>query len=54
MDATNLEKTKEEKEVLEIILKEVWIEREEEKQHTKKMEQRLEEVFQTIPDNALT
>jgi hypothetical protein len=53
MDATNLETTKEEKEVLETVLKEVQIEHEEEKQCTDKLEQRLEEVFQTIPDNAL-
>jgi hypothetical protein len=45
MDATNLETTKEEKEVLEISLKEVQIKREEEKQCADKLEQRLEEVF---------
>jgi hypothetical protein len=47
--ATNLETTKEEKEVLEISLKEVQIERDEEKQCAENLEQRLEEVFQTIP-----
>jgi hypothetical protein len=52
-DATNLETTKEEKEVLEIALKEVQIERDEEKQHIENLEQRLEEVFQTILDNTL-
>jgi hypothetical protein len=49
----NLETTREEKEILEIALKEVQLERDEEKQCTEKLEQRLEEVFQTIPDNAL-
>jgi hypothetical protein len=48
-----LDTTKEEKEVLETILKEVQIDHEEEKQCTDKLEQRIEEVFQTIPDNAL-
>jgi hypothetical protein len=54
MDETHLEIAKEEKEVLEIFLKEVQIKWEENKQHIDKLEQRLEEVFQTIPDSALT
>jgi hypothetical protein len=40
--------------VLETILKEVQIEREEEKKHAKKIEQIIEEVFQMIPNNVLT
>jgi cysteinyl-tRNA synthetase len=49
----NLETIKEEKEILEITLKEVQIERDEEKQCAEKLEQTLEEVFQTILDIAL-
>jgi hypothetical protein len=52
-NATNLETSKEEKEVLEIALKEVQIECKEEKKRADKLEQRLEEVFQMIPDSAL-
>jgi hypothetical protein len=53
IDAMNLETNREVKEVLEISLKEVHPERDEEKQHMEKMEQRLEEVFQTITDDTL-
>jgi hypothetical protein len=49
----NLETIKEEKEILEITLKEVHIERDEEKKCAEKLEQTLEEVFQTILDIAL-
>jgi hypothetical protein len=49
----NLERAKEVNEILEIALKEVPLERDEEKQCMKKLEQRLKEVFQTIPYNAL-
>jgi hypothetical protein len=52
-DAKKLETTKEENEVLEIALKEVQIECEEEKKHVDKLDQILEEVFQMIPDNTL-
>jgi hypothetical protein len=52
-DAMNLETTKEVKEILEISLNQVQLERDEEKQCMEKLEQRLEEVFKTIPDNAL-
>jgi len=48
MNETNLDITKEEKEVLETFLKEVQIEGEEKKQRTDKHEQILEEVFHTI------
>jgi oligoendopeptidase F len=50
--AMNLETTKEVKEILEISLNQVQLERDEEKQRMEKIEQRLEEVFKTIPDNA--
>jgi hypothetical protein len=53
MDATNLETTKEEKEVLETVLKEVQINVRRKNNMQIKLEKRLEEVFQTIPDNAL-
>ena len=53
MNTTNLDIAKEAKEVLEIVLIEVWIEWEEEKQRTKKLEIGLEEFFQMIPYNAL-
>jgi hypothetical protein len=53
MDTTNLEIDKEAKEVLETILTEVWIERDEEKQRADKLEKGLEEFFQMIPYNTL-
>jgi hypothetical protein len=53
MNVIKLETTKEENKVLERALKEVQIKHEEEKQCVDKLEQRLEEVFQTIPDSAL-
>jgi len=49
IDGMNLERAKEVNEILEIALKEVPLERDEEKQCMKKLEQRLKEVFQTIP-----
>jgi hypothetical protein len=53
MDATDLETTREAKEVLETVLTEVRLEQEEEKQCAERLEKRLEEVFQTILDSAL-
>jgi hypothetical protein len=52
-DATNLETTKEYKDVLEIDLQEVQLEHEEEKQRLEKLKHKLEEVFQMIPDNTI-
>jgi hypothetical protein len=52
-DATNLETTQEEKEVLETVIKETQIEHEEEKCHADRLEQRLEEILRTIPYSAL-
>jgi hypothetical protein len=52
-NATNLEITREEKEVLETVLKETHIEHEKDKRHAYIVEKILEEVFQRISDNAL-
>jgi len=52
-NATDLEITKEDKEVLEIVLTEVRSKKEEEKLHRNNLEKRLEEVFQKILESAL-
>jgi hypothetical protein len=51
IDATNLEIDKEVKEILEISLNQVHLDKDEDKQCVEKTKQRLEEVFKTIPDN---
>jgi hypothetical protein len=52
-NAMNLETKKKLKEILEIALNQVQHEMDEEKQCVEKLEQRLEEVFQTSPNNTL-
>jgi hypothetical protein len=54
IDATNLKTTKEAKEVLETVLTELRLEKEKEKKRVERLEQRIEELFQAIPDNTLT
>jgi len=53
-DETDLNIYKEVKEILEISLNQVHIERDKEKQHADKLAQMIEEVFKIITDSAQT
>jgi hypothetical protein len=51
-DATELQVTRNGKDALELVVEQVKLETQEEKQCTDKLEQKLKEVFTKIPDNA--